>query len=57
MNHENVSTDISKEANLQNKGSKNEVFMDLSKDVLCTLCQELLFQPTVLNCGHGEGHN
>lgn len=23
------------------------------RDVLCTLCNELLFRPVVLNCGHG----
>ncbi|XP_020574132.1 E3 ubiquitin-protein ligase PRT1 [Phalaenopsis equestris] len=48
VNHENIRTNISEDISLQNHCSNN----DISKDVLCTLCQELLFQPTVLNCGH-----
>ncbi|PKU84461.1 hypothetical protein MA16_Dca002974 [Dendrobium catenatum] len=53
VNHEYIRTNISEKVGLQKKGS-----LDISKeDVLCALCQDLLFRPTVLNCGHGEGHN
>ncbi|KAL0920236.1 hypothetical protein M5K25_009357 [Dendrobium thyrsiflorum] len=41
-------SDQSEEVGLPNKGS-----LDISKeDVLCALCQDLLYRPTVLNCGH-----
>ncbi|XP_020696097.1 E3 ubiquitin-protein ligase PRT1 isoform X2 [Dendrobium catenatum] len=48
VNHEYIRTNISEKVGLQKKGS-----LDISKeDVLCALCQDLLFRPTVLNCGH-----
>jgi len=31
-------------------GKRQQVSVD---DVLCVVCKELLFQPAVLNCGHG----
>ncbi|KAK8955897.1 E3 ubiquitin-protein ligase PRT1 [Platanthera guangdongensis] len=52
-NQGNSGSNISKQAILQKNGSKNHILMDISKDdVLCAMCRELLFQPTVLNCGH-----
>lgn len=52
-NQGNIGSNISKQAILQKNGSKNNILMDIFKDdVLCAMCEELLFQPTVLNCGH-----
>lgn len=52
VNQENKRSNISKE-DLLKKSLKNDTLMDISKDdLLCTLCQKLLFQPAVLNCGH-----
>lgn len=41
-------------------GLENGIWKRISvNDVLCALCKELLYQPVVLNCGHGEfwSHN
>ena len=36
--------------NTMNKHSKKVKLEDVS----CSLCKELLYQPAVLNCGHGK---
>jgi hypothetical protein len=42
--------EVSSNGNIMDEHSKK---IDL-QDVSCPLCKEMLYQPSVLNCGHGK---
>jgi hypothetical protein len=42
--------EVSVDDNTMNESSKKVKLEDVS----CPLCKELLYQPAVLNCGHGK---